>query len=378
MSRWKSTLQTFIFAVADPQQRLQVYSDCDLTYQSPFVNALQSWNSLTQLDLWLVRLKLDPNLAPPEFKLKNLRLRDVELSSAFELEWLIGKGDDGRGTNTKTLILQDLEFTSTPNSSSPLLSIFTPEKSPPFAPSLTELQLHLLHPLGSPTPSNVLSSLITLETLLIGGAGVDLPLLASIFPPLSGSTSLQTPYPSRNIKHLTLNYLIHPSLRNAGYPPLLKLSSRSFHNTLFTHLLSPHAVPHLKTLAFQPNGRFPRTWSWTQRRDSMMPTWFLRPEHSTSTSDESDAWEEFESPLRHVNRQRRKEDLQNGGQGETGNITWLRNRSEIEYADVRSDGEDEEDQEEEEFDEDALFEPSSDEEQPMAVIRRDQDSDSDF
>ena len=109
-----------------------------------------------------------------------------------------------------------------------------------------------------------------------------------------------------------------------------------------------------------------------------MPTWFLRPEHSTSTSDESDAWEEFESPLRHVNRQRRKENLQNGGQGETGNITWLRNRSEIEYADVRSDGEDEEDQEEEEFDEDALFEPSSDEEQPMAVIRRDQDSDSDF
>lgn len=110
-----------------------------------------------------------------------------------------------------------------------------------------------------------------------------------------------------------------------------------------------------------------------------MPTWFFRPEHSTSMQDEQDAWEEFGSPLRHVNRQRRKENLQNGGEGELGSITWMRNRSELDYADVRSDGEDEEDQEEEEFDEDALFEPSSDEEQPIVAIRRgDQDSDSDF
>lgn len=378
MSKWKSTLQTFIFAVADPQQRLQIYADYELNYQSPFVDALQSWNSLTHLDLWLVRLKLDKNLAPPTFKLKTLRLRDVEFGSDFELEWLIGKGDDGRGTALSTLILQDLVFTSTPKSSSPLLSIFTPHRPPTFASTLTDLQLHLLHPLGSPTPPNVLSSLCNLEALLIGGAGVDLSLFSSILPPLSGDT-LQASCPSRNIKHLTVNYLVHPSLLNTDYPPMLKLSSRSFHNTLATHLLSPRAVPHLKSLTFQPNGRFPRTWTWTQRRDAMMPTWFFRPEHSTSMQDEQDAWEEFGSPLRHVNRQRRKENLQNGGEGELGSITWMRNRSELDYADVRSDGEDEEDQEEEEFDEDALFEPSSDEEQPIVAIRRgDQDSDSDF
>ncbi|GAA5985951.1 hypothetical protein JCM5350_007817 [Sporobolomyces pararoseus] len=377
MMEWSSTLETFIYNLADPYQRLQIFSDASIDYESPFVRAIQSWDSLTQLELWRVQLKLCPDLRQPNFRLKTLRLRDVELSGSFELDWLVK-----RSTVLSNLVLENLVFTSTPASSSPLLDIFSPGPSPSFANSLKNLELELPYPVGEPCPPNVLSSLVNLEHLLLGGEGVDLSLFSSIFPSLSPSnSSLETPFPSQNLQTLSLHYLIHPSFLYSDYgPPLDTIQPRSFHNVLFTHLLTPRSVPKLRSITLQPTGEFPRQFTWAQRRGVPLPSWKLAT--ATTYGDESDAWFELESPLRKVNRQRRRENLQRGGtEGELGPIKLLKNRLEIDYADDLSDGEggDQEEEEEEIFDGDALFEPpSSDEEAPVVNTRREPDSDSDF
>ncbi|GAA5930620.1 uncharacterized protein JCM15063_002416 [Sporobolomyces koalae] len=382
MQRWHATLHTFIFACADPYQRLQVYADCDLDYRSPFVGALQSWAALTHLNLWLVRFKLPAQTSTPTFRLKSLRLKDVEMTSDCELEWFLGTLDDLRSAQLESLMLQDLVFTSHPSSSTPLLSALIPKGKPPaFAQTLKHLELHLLHPLGDPTPSRTLSSLTSLETLLLGGAGIDLSLFASVFPPLDDRGF--KPVPSHTLRTLTLNYLIDPSLRNSGYEPLLDLPPYTFHTTLFSHLLTPHSVPRLEAITFQPIGRFPRKWTWAQRRGIALPTWSLQS--GCSSWSEPDAWFELESPLRRVNRLRRREQLQSGGgggQADPGTIQLLKNRAEIEYAEDESDRDGQEEEEEEDevpFDGDALFVPSSEDEGPVVVGRAaDQDSDSDF
>ncbi|GAA5962623.1 hypothetical protein JCM3765_006862 [Sporobolomyces pararoseus] len=295
MLEWNGTLETFIYNLADPYQRLQIFSDASIGYESPFVKAIQSWDSLTHLELWRVRLKLSPDAAQPKFRLKTLKLRDVELSGSFELEWLFK-----RSTVLSNLVLENLVFTSTPASSSPLLDIFLSDPSPPFSNSLKNFELELLHPLGEHSPPNVLTSLVNLEHLLLGGEGVELSLFSSVFPPLSNSSS-ETRYPSQNLQSLSLHYLIHSSFLYSGYtPPLDTIKPRGFHNALFTHLLTPHSVPKLRSITLQPIGEFPRRFTWAQRRGVPLPTWKLGT--ATTYGDESDAWFELESPLRKVNR----------------------------------------------------------------------------
>lgn len=387
MRGWALTLETFIFQLADPYQRLQVFADATIGYQSPFVGALASWSSLTFVDLWRVRLKLPSDLARAQFKLKILRLRDVEFTSSFELAWLINDSNV-----LARLVLQDPVFTSTPASSSPLTEIFTTKTVPAFAQSLRELRLGLLHPLGAPSPNHVLSPFSRLETLHLGGAGIDLPLFASVFPPLANSLGSSTSnarghgFPSERLESLTLYYLVHPSLVSSGYDASpLDVASDSFHTTLFAHLATPRAVPRLRSLSLQPTGDFARTVSWSERRGVPLPLWRLS-RNSTSEQDEADAWIGLESPLRYVNRQRRRENLQRGGgdgRDEIGPIRLYKNWAEIDYADDASDGDDDDDDAgEEEFDGDALFEPSSDDDAPIVngpATRREPDTDdSDF
>lgn len=376
MKKWRDTLQIFKFHLADPHQRLQIFADASIGYQSPFAGALQSWASLTQLELWRVRLCLPTDFAPAAFKLKILRLRDVEFTSSFELEWLINGS-----TVLDSFTLADPVFTSTPESSSPLLLIFSPDSGQPsFADSLKWLRLFLLYPIGQPSPPNLLSSLVNLGHLDLGGAGIDLSLFASIFPPPRGKRDPATRYPSQNLERLYLDYLVHPSLVHSNYPPpLYSLRSHTFHTTLFTHLLTSRSIPKLKSLTFQPTGDFPRAWSWSQRRGHSLPLWRLHPNPNPRTDDdEAQAWIDLESPLRKVNGQRKRE--LRAGEVDRGPIRLFTSWSEIEYANEVSDGErGEEDEEEEEveFDGDALFEPSSEEEAPVATTTRRPELDTD-
>ncbi|GAA5864795.1 hypothetical protein JCM1840_004907 [Sporobolomyces johnsonii] len=417
MKGWRGSLETFVFAFADVQQRLQVLSDVDpissLPYRSPFLRGLQSWDTLTTLDLWRVRLVLpypddnESGLTPPSFRLQTLRLREVEFGSSLELLWLLGDPTSPRSENLSHLVVDDVSFLTIPDSSAPLLAIFLPD--PSFAQSLTVLDLELDHPIGDPTPEGLLRPFVNLKTLELGGPGVDLPLLSSVFPPSTSATSLKTAldngsttYPSQSLLSLTLTYVSHPSVLSSlpasfldstastALPDFLPL--HSFLPTLLKLFITPLSrsrsisIPRLRHLAFHTQWRHPRQWSWTQRQHAFLPRWGLtRGETVQSLEDEDDAWAALESGLRRISRARRKEALQSG-EVETGPISLKRNGFGRDYADDASEGESacgEDDEEDTDFDPHALFVPSSSDEGPdennlIGLGTRDADADADM
>ncbi|GAA5889566.1 hypothetical protein JCM5296_005987 [Sporobolomyces johnsonii] len=408
MKGWRGSLETFVFAFADVQQRLQILSDVDptssLPYRSPFLRGLQSWDTLTTLDLWRVRLVLpfpdgnESGLSPPSFRLQTLHLKEVEFGSSLELLWLLGDPTSPRSGNLSRLVVNDVSFLTTPNSSAPLLAIFLPE--PSFAQSLTFLNLELDHLIGDPTPEGLLRPFVNLKTLELGGPGVDLPLLSSIFPPSTSATSLKTAldngsttYPSQSLAFLALTYLPHPSLLSSL--PASSLGSTALPDCLPLHSFLPTllklfntplsrsrsiSIPRLRQLVFRTQWRHPRHWSWTQLQHAFLPSWRF----TSGIEEEDDAWAALESGLRRISRARRKEALQSG-EVETGPISLKRNGFGRDYADDASEGEGgsgEDDEEDTDFDPHALFVPSSGDEGPVennliGLGTRDADADAD-
>ncbi|GAA6062745.1 hypothetical protein JCM10212_000385 [Sporobolomyces blumeae] len=418
MQAWGPTLETFISAVADVHQRLQVFAEAGLDYVSPFVGALQAWDNLTHLDLWLVRLKLsssttkittpddDVRVAHPKFRLKFLRLRDVELSSSYELEFLLGTAQDRRSASLATLFIQDVTFVDDSETSAPLLSIFRANPAPAFSSSLTSLTLLISCVEPKTSPPFTLSHLSRLTHLEVGGSGFDVALFSSIF--LADTTVPNPPSPpSHSLRSLTLTFLTHSSFQSCSSPLVPALSNSiepsPFLRALFSHLVIPSptsatdrtTIPNLESLVIQPLGSFPRGWTWAQRRGQPIPTWYLSSGPSTASlfpheveTQEGACWDALEKGLRFINRVRRRQALvadaieADSVSTEQGPIKLFKNKAEIEYADDSSGDEGpgarEGDDDEEEFDGDALFVPSSDDEAPVVMIRRDQDSDSDF
>lgn len=301
-------LDSLVVAVPHPFQRVQSLSEGS-GWCSPYVPALATWSNLTTLDFWRVRLVLPAaGVATPTFRLQDLSISSSELGGEAELLWLLGGPDERRGSQLSKLALKEVDFLSTPSSSSPLLSIFPPNSEPSFASSLTVLLLDLLHPISSPTPPSLLSSLTSLTSLELSGAGSDLPLLSSLFP-----RPFAPPTPSRTLR--TLHLIYTPSIPQQALLDLLAL---------------PHAFHALQTLAIVHTGSHPRHWSWDQVVNTPFPVW---------------EWEELEWRM-----------LEKWARG--AKVALVKDGLAVE---VEESGEEE--SEEESVDSDALFAPSSEQEE---------------
>mgnify|MGYP001588394783 FL=1 len=244
-------LNSLVVAVPHAFQKVQSLSEAN-GWCSPYVPALATWTNLTTIDFWRVRLVLPlAGVTTPTFRLQDLSISSSELGGEAELLWLLGGPDDNRGSQLRKLALKEVDFLSSPSSSSPLLAIFPSTAEPSFASTLAVLQLDLPHPISTPTPPHLLSSLNSLTSLELSGTGTSLPLLASLFP--------RPFFPHAPSKTLQTLHLIHtPSIPQ---------------QSLLDLLATPHAFHALRTLTIVHTGTHPRTWSWAQVVDTPFPVW---------------------------------------------------------------------------------------------------------
>ncbi|GAA5855471.1 hypothetical protein JCM9279_005487 [Rhodotorula babjevae] len=342
LAAWSATLETAISAVEDVQQRLQVWADPALG-RAPHVAALGAWDHLTALDLWRVRLVLtaapralgdgdgemahEARMPPqPRFRLHALALTQCELGGADELRWLLGStatGDAERSIGLADLQLSEVVFAHHPRSSSPILAVLGRESAggeePAFVRSLRSLSLLLEHPIGgeyggegSPgSTDGLLAPYSGVEEVVLGGPGVDYPILASVFP--SPSLARPTTSPSTTttsssqLTSLSLQCLTHPSI------PLAALLA----------LLRPSRIPpRLRTLTLHEAWHHPRTMPWAVLRTTREPLW--------TALEDDDAWDEVERALRSVARSRKRGVGLEPGAARDGVRLW-RNRAEVTY-----------------------------------------------
>ncbi|BGP19812.1 hypothetical protein JCM10213_003121 [Rhodosporidiobolus nylandii] len=392
-------VETLSFAVEDAGQRLQVLSTPSWT--SPLIEAMTTWDTLTSLDLWRVRLVLPPPssgdnaAAQPKWRLKSLRLTQSTFSrKGRELGWFglltsssDGGGGEGRGTRLEHLTINDCDFLPFPSSSSsatsdsaaephPLLTLFS---SPPFASSLKDLSLTLRAPLSAAphtAESSLLSPLTGLERVELAGAGVSPALYGSLFTPSTSAT----------LQHLTLTYLTHPShTLSSLLAPLTPSPSSSSSSTSYP--------ANLKALTFFTGFPLPRLLPWSLRRVAREPVWSplsVAPdageEWETEADREREAWEEIVEACRALSRARVGK-----GEGEAGlvgqKVRLWKNRFEVRYSLSSSpalagrggsDTEEEDGSDDEERELNALYSPSpgaaeelrDEEEEDRAWVRR--------
>ncbi|GAA6036198.1 hypothetical protein JCM8097_006831 [Rhodosporidiobolus ruineniae] len=355
---WR-TINCLVFSVEDVQQRLQVLASPSSS--SPFLTALATWDNLTILDLWRAKLGLPPSMPKPRFRLETLHLIQCTFGRLSDLLWLTGGPDEPRARKLKRLVLNEVEFLShpaggAPSSSAephPLVSFFRPSTAPaneaPFVSTLSDLTLILRDPLPSAGLDTLLSPYTSLTKLEIGGPGVSLPLLSSVFTPFTSSSHSAAPTPASSLKDLALTYLTHPSL------PLSSLLS----------LLSPPSpsstpLTALQTLRFYSGFPLPRSLPWRVRHATPEPRWEPLTTYDADWEAERKAWAEVEDAVRGVNRAKRRAGLGGGGE----RVRLWKNRLEVTYADYSAaelaaaaaaglGGEDDEEEEEEEEEEDA-------------------------
>ncbi|KPV72087.1 uncharacterized protein RHOBADRAFT_47270 [Rhodotorula graminis WP1] len=340
LSAWGATLETVIVAVEDVQQRLQVWADPVLG-RAPHVAALGAWDHLTALDLWRVRLVLtaapgapndgdgagDPPLEgrmspQPRFRLRLLVLTQCELGGADELRWLLGStatGDAERSSCLTDLQLSEVAFAHHARSSGPMLAVLGRDRvtndEPAFTRSLSSLSLLLEHPIvgdsdaesSTTTTDGLLAPFHAVKEVVLGGPGVDYPLLASLFPspsPANAPTSSTTP---SELVSLTLQCLTHPSIPLAALVALLRPS---------------RMPPRLRTLTLHEAWHYPRQMPWHVLRTTTEPRW--------TAFEDDEAWDDVERALRSVARSRRR-----GGGGGVGaardGVRLWRNRAEVRY-----------------------------------------------
>lgn len=380
------------------------------SYISPWLPALASWAHLTHLDLWRIRLQFPrslsssssssnlanftttsstPSLIPnPLFSLQQLQVQSSELGGRDELLWLFGGGGTGseagaeaerkRGAKLQKLLFRDVEFLDTPGGAEPLLAIFPcPSSSSSFSPddddsnpnpdttlllpafafSLTALVLILPHPILPSSPPNdsrlshFFTPLTSLRQVELGGPGVTLPLLQSLFT--SPSSPPRTGPPAARVQTLNLSYT--PSL------PITCLLSLLSPSPSPTTSASSHAhLPKLTTLDILRAGTHPRTWTWERISSTPTPIW-------SWTEGE---WRSLERVVRGIRDARRRSlgvGVGEGGGGAAGagvgaELRLCRDGAEVEISydsahDSSSSSSEEE--EDEETDGEALFEPSS-------------------
>ncbi|ORY76508.1 hypothetical protein BCR35DRAFT_332771 [Leucosporidium creatinivorum] len=332
---------------------------------SPWIPSLSTWSHLTHLDLWRIRLHFprSPTFSIPEptFSLHEVQLQSSELGGSRELIWLFGEPGSKRGAKLEKLLIRDVEFIETPESSEPLLAIFpcldpssdlssssSANSIPAFHDSLDSLVLILPHPILPPTAtsssqlSTFLSPLTSLRQLELGGPGLPLPLLTSLFSPHPHSTSTQ-------LTILNLSYA--PSLPIPSLLSLLKTNLGQFGN--------------LRTLDILRAGTHPRTWEWERISSTPTPVWEW-------TEGE---WRELEKMICSLRDLRRKE---GGGGGGGGGVRLCRDGTEVEVEYDSQAEEEEESESEEETDGEALFEPSSEPGEAEAGWNREESVESDW
>lgn len=455
MKRWSTRLETCVSAVEDPKQRLQIWADTARI--SPHVRALAEWDNLTRLDLWRVRLVLPRNgpstatlgeeeacrhlaLPTPNFRLRELVLTQCELGGRFELEWLLGGSTDPantarslRSAQLKKLVLDQIEFVETPESSAPIRAALFPSPGaeatvlpPPFADTLEHLALVLPYPIvsqdGLSTSDDLLAGLTALKIVELGGPGVDEPLLASLFGAIQTDTTSSTPDrqrpPSTTVRDLSLNYLT-----------LISVSTilSHFENTTSaargSNDFAKHPLRDLDNLTFKTSWDLPRRWSWEQRQRTREPVWYqihLYSEQlgedpratgvatSNATAQDVEAtrrnrqgWDEVQKTVKAFVKERNRLSIRAGiSSCSRAPLRLFKNRLECTYDEEASDDEEEDEEDDDDGDEagsaddrgdrsasemdmNALFVPSSgDEEDQNAWVRRrleeEEDYESDF
>lgn len=258
------SLEKLVWAVPHRENKVQVLSD--LSRVSAWVPALASWTNLTHLDLWRVRLQLpqDVSVPRPTFRLRQVEVQSSELGGAQDLLWLFGEPGSRRGDRLEHLVLRDVDFLEAPGSSLPLLALFPidPATPPPFAQTLTSLTLITSHPLtydgAGDSLSTLLSPLVALKSLELGGDGTVLPLFQSLFTPIA---PFDKP-PSHSLESVVFNYI--PSIPH-----------RDLLDTLQTNI---NALPRLGSLQLLLHSTHPRTWSWERISQTPLSYWFWPPE----------------------------------------------------------------------------------------------------
>lgn len=297
-------------------------------WTSSFLKGLMAWNSLASLELWRVSFALPPNQPEPAFKLHTLEIVSSELGGEADLEWFLGPVGGARSGSLRRLIVREVNFASTPGSSTPLRSIFASDDdqaSPSFTTTLTFLELSLPTPIDG--ASTLLTPLTALTDLELGGSGTTLDLFSSILPRPHQSTATV----SQRIPILRLQYTTSLS-----------------HASLLTAFSHPSYFPRLQKLDIHLHRPMPRTDTWEATRGQPIPQWVWGDED----------WRTL---------------------GRTARVRkWVLARNGMKQDVDQSSDEDDEDSEDE-LDDDALFEPSSEPELEL-VARGDIDSgdDSDF
>ncbi|GAA6001605.1 uncharacterized protein JCM10292_004949 [Rhodotorula paludigena] len=396
LSAWTDSLQTLIVAVEDTLQRQQVWASPALG-RAPHVDALARWDRLTTLELWRVQLVLSDNegedfvaVPSPNFHLHTLSLTQCTLGGASELRWLLGPCGSPRSAHLRKLILAEVDFAHHPASSAPLLSVFPDEgPRPSFADTLECLVLELEHSVGSPaapTPPHLLSPLSALDDVDLSGAGVDYPLISSLFRARNASSPSPARPPSAALSTLTLGYLAHPSLS-----PLSRLTSLLLPPSS-TSSSSPAAspIPRLSALHLHESSHLPRQLPWSVRRTLAPPVWRALTGYDADAGPgrggpdplASEGWREVLGALRSVRRDRRRRARSNGAATAGGEVdgapvrVW-RNKLEVGryWEDDEDDGEGEEaadgsfgSRERDDEDEDGVSSSSAAEEDPNGLF----------
>ncbi|GAA6039950.1 hypothetical protein JCM8097_002636 [Rhodosporidiobolus ruineniae] len=305
---WKSwrTVNCLTFSVEDVEQRLQVLASPSSV--SPFLNAITTWDNLTILDLWRAKLVLPPSMPKRKFRLEMLHLNQCTFGGLGDLLWLTDGPDESTPSKLKNVVLNEVEFLSQPAGGSPstsaephpLVSFFRPSTSlagePPFVSTLTDLTLILRYPLPSAGLDSLLSPYTALTKLEVGGPGVSLPLLQSLFAlPTSWTRSTRALPPASNIKELALTFLTHPSL---PIPSLLACLAPPA--PALSYLTSLH------TLRFWSSFPLPRRLPWRERHATPEPLWEPITTYDADRDVERAAWSEVEDTARRINQAKRK------------------------------------------------------------------------
>lgn len=315
-------LQALVVGVPHRKQLLQVWAEGQETI-SPWIGALRAWDQLTTLDLWRVKIELPDEAPQPTYRLKSFSLSSSDLGNEHDLIFLVGCGSSPRTSQLQDIAIFDVDFSSTPGSSSPLLSLFT--STPSFATTLKKLQLKLSDPIPPlANDASLTSPYTSLQSLFLSGEGATVHLLPTPFSP--------------SLTHLDLSYT--PSI------PIPTL------HTIFPLHTSPPSFPSLKTLEIHHNGSPSRHLTWDQVR--------LAPPIR---------WEWTEKEFRTLHKSVRSF----GG-------VMRRNGIEVEWEEGESgsEGDDDDETESEEEDENELFYPSSEQEGEVNVFRRDWSEESDY
>lgn len=352
MKKWK-TMDTFMFAVEDASQRQQVLATP--TWTSPLLTAMIEWDNLTILDFWRVKIVLPASASSaslqPRFRLREITFSQSTLGGVRELEFFLGAPSPSpesrrRSSALDSLILQDNDFLSHPSfedspstcSASedphPLLALF--RSSPPFLSTLSILNLTIRTPLGPPeTTSGLLSGLTAVETVELGGQGVDEGIFSSLFLPATPGEKA----PSEGLKQLVLTYLAHPSL---ALPTLLSYINPTSASSSFPSSLRPTPPLALTNLLFLTSIPLPLSLStalpYSERR--LIPDLVWEPLSSWGpTRDEEgeeEAWDAIIRAARGVNREkkRRAHEKEEGAKWERVRV-W-KNRFEVPYDPLNS------------------------------------------